>query len=70
MYASTQAEIPEQFKNADDKEFIKGTISSVTEYGAFVTIAEGVDGLVHVSQLSEDRVDKVEKFWLLEKYKY
>ncbi len=70
MYASTQAEIPEQFKNADDKEFIKGTISSVTEYGAFVTIAEGVDGLVHVSQLSEDRVDKVDKFWLLEKYKY
>jgi small subunit ribosomal protein S1 len=59
VYASTQAEIPEQFKNADDKEFIKGTISSVTEYGAFVTIAEGVDGLVHVSQLSEDRVDKV-----------
>ena len=70
MYASTQAEIPEQFKNADDKEFIKGTISSVTEYGAFVTIAEGVDGLVHVSQLSEDRVDKVEKFWLVKKYKY
>ena len=70
MYASTQAEIPEQFKNADDKEFIKGTISSVTEYGAFVTIAEGVDGLVHVSQLSEDRVDKVEKFWLLEMYKH
>ena len=70
MYASTQAEIPEQFKNADDKEFIKGTISSVTEYGAFVTIAEGVDGLVHVSQLSEDRVDKVDKFRRLEKYKY
>ena len=70
MYASTQAEIPEQFKNADDKEFIKGTISSVTEYGAFVTIAEGVDGLVHVSQLSEDRVDKVDKFWRLEEYKY
>jgi small subunit ribosomal protein S1 len=70
VYASTQAEIPEQFKNADDKEFIKGTISSVTEYGAFVTIAEGVDGLVHVSQLSEDRVDKVEKFWLVKKYKY
>ena len=70
MYASTQAEIPEQFKNADDKEFIKGTISSVTEYGAFVTIAEGVDGLVHVSQLSEDRVDKVDKFWLLHEYKY
>jgi small subunit ribosomal protein S1 len=70
VYASTQAEIPEQFKNADDKEFIKGTISSVTEYGAFVTIAEGVDGLVHVSQLSEDRVDKVDKFRRLEKYKY
>jgi small subunit ribosomal protein S1 len=31
------------------------------EYGAFVSIAEGVDGLVHISQLSNERTDSVEK---------
>jgi ribosomal protein S1 len=55
-------EIPEEFKNMDDKTIIKGTVSSVTEYGAFVTLAEGVDGLVHVSQLSEGRVESAAKF--------
>lgn len=57
-----KAEIPEEFKNADDKAFIPGTVASVTDYGAFVTIAEGVDGLVHVSQLSEERVESAAKF--------
>lgn len=31
---------------------IKGTISSVTEYGAFVELEPGVEGLVHVSEMS------------------
>ncbi len=57
-----KAAIPDEFKNADDKVFIAGTVASVTEYGAFVTIAEGVDGLVHVSQLSEERVESAAKF--------
>lgn len=57
-----RAEIPEEFKNADDKAFIPGKVSSVTDFGAFVTISEGVDGLVHISQLSEDRVDSAAKF--------
>ena len=55
-------EIPEEFKNKPDTEIIKGTVASVAEYGAFVTIAEGVDGLVHVSQLSEQRVESAAKF--------
>ena len=29
------------------------------DFGAFVTIAPGKDGLVHVSQISSDRVEKV-----------
>merc|ERR1719198_71469 len=54
-------EIPQDFKDMDDKTFIKGTVSSVTDYGAFVTISEGVDGLVHISQLSEERVESAAK---------
>jgi len=37
---------------------VKGTVTSVTEFGIFVEVEEGVEGLIHVSQLSSERVDK------------
>jgi small subunit ribosomal protein S1 len=37
---------------------VKGSVTSVTDFGVFVEIEEGVEGLVHVSQLSTERVDK------------
>jgi small subunit ribosomal protein S1 len=37
---------------------VKGAVTSVTDFGIFVEIEEGVEGLVHVSQLSTERVDK------------
>jgi small subunit ribosomal protein S1 len=37
---------------------VRGTVTSVTDFGVFVEIEEGVEGLVHVSQLSTERVDK------------
>jgi small subunit ribosomal protein S1 len=37
---------------------VKGAVTSVTDFGVFVEIEEGVEGLVHVSQLSTERVDK------------
>ncbi len=39
---------------------LEGIVRSVRDFGAFVDIGEGVDGLVHVSQLSWDRVAKPE----------
>ena len=41
-------------------DLLEGTVRSVREFGAFVDIGDGVDGLVHVSQLSWDRVAKPE----------
>src|SRR5438874_11159688 len=38
---------------------VKGKITNLVPYGAFVQIEEGVEGLVHISQISEDRVDKI-----------
>ncbi|MBN1765021.1 MAG: S1 RNA-binding domain-containing protein [Sedimentisphaerales bacterium] len=35
-----------------------GTISRLTDFGAFVTLEAGVDGLIHVSEISEKRVNK------------
>ena len=35
-----------------------GTVSSVMDYGAFVTVLPGTDGLVHISQISERRIER------------
>jgi len=37
---------------------IKGKVTSVTDFGVFVEIEEGIEGLVHISQLSTERVEK------------
>jgi ribosomal protein S1 len=39
---------------------IEGTISSLAPFGAFVDIGVGKDGLVHISELAEGRVEKPE----------
>src|SRR3984893_9292963 len=38
----------------------KGRVRKVVEFGAFVEIMPGTDGLLHISQLSNERVRKVE----------
>jgi len=37
----------------------EGKVAKIMDFGAFVTILPGKDGLVHVSQISSDRVEKV-----------
>ncbi len=37
---------------------IRGKVSSVADFGVFVEIEEGIEGLIHISQLSNERVDK------------
>jgi small subunit ribosomal protein S1 len=37
---------------------IKGQVTSVPDFGVFVRIEEGIEGLIHVSQLSTERIDK------------
>ena len=39
-------------------DMVKGTVSGLTSYGAFVDIG-GADGLIHISELSWDRASKV-----------
>ena len=40
-------------------QLVKGIVSKVASFGAFVELEEGVDGLVHISQISDDHVEKV-----------
>lgn len=37
----------------------EGTVVSIKEFGAFVNIMPGIDGMVHISKLSDQRVEKV-----------
>ena len=38
----------------------KGKVERIVDFGAFVNILPGKDGLVHISQISEERVENVE----------
>lgn len=38
----------------------EGKVVSIKDFGAFINILPGIDGMVHISQLSNERVEKVE----------
>ena len=40
-------------------QLVKGKVSKIASFGAFVELEGGVDGLVHISQLSDDHVERV-----------
>lgn len=40
-------------------QMVTGKVTKLASFGAFVEIEEGIDGLVHVSQISDERVEKV-----------
>ncbi|MDD2599504.1 MAG: 30S ribosomal protein S1 [Kiritimatiellae bacterium] len=40
-------------------QIVKGTVSKIASFGAFVELEDGVDGLVHISQISDQHVEKV-----------
>lgn len=41
-------------------EIYLGTVAKVAEFGAFVTILPNVDGLCHISELSEERIERTD----------
>ncbi|MER3461756.1 MAG: polyribonucleotide nucleotidyltransferase, partial [Armatimonadota bacterium] len=41
-------------------EVYDATVSRITPFGAFVTLFPGTDGLLHISQIAEGRVERVE----------
>lgn len=51
--------------DAIEKEYpmgstIEGVVSKITNFGAFVKLPSGIEGLVHISELSNQNVNKVE----------
>ncbi|MDB4525537.1 30S ribosomal protein S1 [Akkermansiaceae bacterium] len=50
------SDIDGKFKVGD---LVKGTVAKIASFGAFVSLDGDIDGLIHISQLSEDHVEKV-----------
>ncbi len=53
-YAATTA-------NLSEGDTVTGRVTRIMPFGAFVELVPGVEGLVHISQLSDQRVDKVSR---------
>ena len=39
-------------------DLVKGTVAKIASFGAFVSLDGDIDGLIHISQLSEDQLKK------------
>ncbi len=56
---SAKARIEQITSDVEPGRIYEGRVAKLMDFGAFVTIAPGKDGLVHVSQISNERVEKV-----------
>ena len=52
-------EIPRKYRPGSR---VKGRVTSVTDFGVFLEIEEGIEGLVHVSELSQEKVASPKDF--------
>jgi len=46
--------------NYTEEQVVEGKVNKVVPFGAFVTVANGVEGLVHVSEISDDKIKSPE----------
>ena len=52
------SDIPDRYKPGD---VVKGTITKLTNFGVFVGLEDGLEGLLHISELSDDKVENPEE---------
>lgn len=54
--------LPDPWKNVAQKyrkgDVISGKITNLTDFGAFVELEEGIEGLVHISEISREKINK------------
>ena len=51
--------IPDRHRVGD---LVKGQITNITDFGVFLEIEKGIEGLIHISELSEERVEDIRNF--------
>ncbi|HDT15142.1 MAG TPA: S1 RNA-binding domain-containing protein, partial [Firmicutes bacterium] len=58
----TIEKIKEVTAEAEEGKMYTGVVKTIKDFGAFVEIMPGTDGLVHVSQIAKERVNNVEDY--------
>jgi len=57
---------PDPWENVPKKyrrgQVVRGVVTNVTDFGIFLEIEKGVEGLIHVSEISKDKVDNLKDF--------
>lgn len=59
MFEDPWETIPERYPPGAK---VKGKVTSVTDFGVFLEIEEGIEGMIHVSELSKERVKSPHEF--------
>ncbi len=57
---AAKAEIEMLLKEPEPGEIYEGKVTRIMNFGAFVEILPGKEGLVHISKIAKERIDKVE----------
>ena len=52
-----EGDIPERYKPG---QVVKGKVTKLTNFGVFVELEQGLEGLLHISELAEDKVENPE----------
>jgi len=52
-------EIPDRYRLGD---VVRGAVTNVTDFGVFLEIEKGIEGLIHISELSDERVEDIRTF--------
>ena len=50
-------EIPEKYHVGD---IVKGKVAKMTDFGAFIDLSNGLEGLLHISEVSKEKIKKLE----------
>lgn len=50
-------EIPEKYRVGD---IVRGKVTKMTDFGAFIDLSNGLEGLLHISEVSSEKVKKLE----------
>lgn len=50
-------EIPEKYSVGD---IVKGKVTKMTDFGAFIDLSNGLEGLLHISEVSKEKIKKLE----------
>jgi small subunit ribosomal protein S1 len=51
-------DIPQRYKTGD---VVNGTVTKITNFGVFVGLEDGLEGLLHISELSEEKIENAEE---------